>query len=237
MTFNNQVILITGAAGDLGQALISCLKEEGTRLVLFDHRKDRLRKMFPEFDGSSQVLIVDPVDLTDEQSVRSGVDQVLEEFGRIDVLINAVGGYKGGSSVDETSLDTWESMMALNATSVFLTCRAVIPVMRNQGSGAIVNIGSRPGVVGRKNSGAYSASKSALLRLTESLAAELKGDGVRVNSVVPGTIDTPENREAMPNANHDRWVEPSAVAEAILFLASDAAREICGASLPVYGAS
>jgi NAD(P)-dependent dehydrogenase (short-subunit alcohol dehydrogenase family) len=237
MNFDKQVILITGAAGDLGQALINALMDEGAHLALFDHREDRLKKMYPDLAGSGQNLIVDSIDLTDEQSVQSGIDQVIDHFGRIDVLINTVGGYTGGDPVDETSLEVWERMMAINVTSVFLTCRAVLPVMRSQGDGAVVNVGSRPGVVGRKNSGAYSASKSAVLRLTESIAAEVKADGVRVNAVIPGTIDTPDNRKAMPNANHDRWVEPSAVADVILFLASDAAREICGASIPVYGAS
>jgi NAD(P)-dependent dehydrogenase (short-subunit alcohol dehydrogenase family) len=101
----------------------------------------------------------------------------------------------------------------------------------------IVNVGARPGVEGRKNSGAYSASKSAVLRLTESISAEVKADGVRVNAVIPGTIDTPDNRKAMPNANHDRWVDPATIADVILFLASEKARGICGASIPVYGTS
>jgi NAD(P)-dependent dehydrogenase (short-subunit alcohol dehydrogenase family) len=139
--------------------------------------------------------------------------------------------------VEDTAIDTWDKLMGLNARSVFLVSRAILPIMRAQGNGVMVNIGARPGVEGKKNAGAYSASKSAVLRLTESMAAEVKADGVRVNAVIPGTIDTPDNREAMPNANYSRWLEPSAVADAIFFLASSAARGICGACLPVYGNS
>lgn len=237
MTFENQVIFITGAAGNLGRALVNGLKEQGSQLALTDHREGRLAKLYPELEDRNQVLFVEPVDLTDEMSVQKGVDFVVDRFGRIDVLINAAGGYIGGTSVEETAFDTWENLMALNAGSVFLVSRAILPIMHAQGSGAVVNVGARPGVEGRKNAGAYSASKAAVLRLTESMAAEGKADGIRVNAVIPGTIDTPDNRKAMPNADHSRWVEPSAVADVIFFLASPAARGICGVSLPVFGRS
>ncbi len=237
MVFENEVILVTGAAGNLGQALIESLLKTGARLALFDHRQGRMKKLFPELDINGHHLVVESVDLTDEESVRIGFDRVVDHFGHLDVLINAAGGYSGGDPVEDTSTDIWEKMIALNARTVFLTSRTAIPIMRSQGSGSIVNIGARPGVEGRKNASAYSASKSAVLRLTESTSAEAKADGVRVNAVIPGTIDTPDNRKAMPNANHDRWVDPSAVADVILFLASDEARGICGACIPVYGTS
>lgn len=237
MKFENRVVVLTGAAGNLAGAVIQALRGSGARLALFDHRKGRLAEMYPELSGDAHCLFVESVDLTDEIAVQNGLDQVIDRFGQVDVLINAAGGYSGGKSLEETTIDTWERMLDLNARTVFITSRAVVPTMRNQGGGSIVNVGARPGVEGVKNAAAYSASKSAVLRLTESLSAEVKHAGIHVNAVMPGTIDTPQNREAMPDANFDRWVEPAAIADVILFLASDAARGIYGALVPVYGAS
>jgi NAD(P)-dependent dehydrogenase (short-subunit alcohol dehydrogenase family) len=237
MTFEHQVIMITGAAGNLGQALVEGLQGSGARLALFDHRQNRLSETYPQLETGDRILFVNQVDVTDEDAIGGSVDRVLDHFGRVDVLINAAGGYSGGQALDETSIETWDRMIDLNARSVFLVSRAVLPGMRDQGGGVIVNIGARPGLKGRKNATAYSASKGAVLRLTESISAEVHRDGIRVNAVIPGTIDTPENREAMPDANHERWVKPSAVADVILFLASDQASEISGASVPVYGSS
>jgi len=126
-------------------------------------------------------------------------------------------------------------MLDLNARSVFIACHAFIPHMLRQGSGKIVNIASRAALSGDANHAAYSASKAAVVRLTESMDAELKDAGLNVNCVLPGMIDTPPNRQAMPDADHSRWVEPEALTDVILFLASDAARAIHGVALPVYG--
>ncbi len=150
-------------------------------------------------------------------------------------MINTAGGFRAGSPVHETSLDTWEFMISLNAKTAFIASRAVVPQMILQRSGAIINIGARPGLKGVANAAAYGASKSAVIRLTESLSAELKRKGINVNCVLPGTIDTPENRNAMPDGKFERWVKPEAVADVILFLASDLARAIHGAAIPVYG--
>lgn len=237
MTFENMVILITGATGNLGQALVKSLEGSGSKLVLFDHLRGRLSEMYPDLKDAIHVLFLEDTDLTDHEAVRHSIDQVIDRFGRIDVVINAAGGYQGGDPVDQTSVEIWDQMLDLNARTVFLVSRAVLPSMRTQGSGVIINVGARPGINGQKNAGAYSASKSAVLRLTESISAEVKKDGVRVNAVIPGTMDTPENRKAMPSANHTDWVEPEAVADVILFLASEQARGICGAYIPVLGAS
>jgi NAD(P)-dependent dehydrogenase (short-subunit alcohol dehydrogenase family) len=133
------------------------------------------------------------------------------------------------------SLEDWDRMLTLNARTVFLISRAVVPPMLERGNGKIVHVASRAALHGSANSGPYSASKSAVVRLTESLAAEVKKKGINVNCVMPGTIDTPQNRESMPSASRDRWVQPEAIADVILFLASDAARAIHGVALPVYG--
>jgi NAD(P)-dependent dehydrogenase (short-subunit alcohol dehydrogenase family) len=126
-------------------------------------------------------------------------------------------------------------MIKMNARSAFLISQAVVPVMIKQGSGKIIHVAAKAGLTGFANGAAYSASKAAVIRITESLAAELKDKGINVNCIVPGTIDTPQNREAMPNADPSRWLEPAAVADVILFLASNAARSVHGVALPVTG--
>jgi NAD(P)-dependent dehydrogenase (short-subunit alcohol dehydrogenase family) len=163
------------------------------------------------------------------------VGAALNRFGRIDVLINAAGGWRGGTAVHETSLDTWDLLINLNVRTMIVVSSAVIPVMLKQGSGKIVNVAARAGLSGSSKGGAYSAAKSAVLRLTESMAAELKNNGINVNCVMPATIDTPQNRADMPKADTSRWVKPEAIADVILFLTSDAAQAVHGAAIPVYG--
>ena len=137
----------------------------------------------------------------------------------------------------EVPIDTWDFLLNLNARSVFIACKKVIPYMIRQGSGKIVNVAARPGLEGQAGMAAYSASKSAVIRLTESMSAELKDQGINVNCIIPGTIDTPQNREAIPEADYSKWVTPESLAEVILFLSSNAARDVHGAALPVYGRS
>jgi NAD(P)-dependent dehydrogenase (short-subunit alcohol dehydrogenase family) len=137
----------------------------------------------------------------------------------------------------ETPLKTWEFMMNLNARTVFLVCRAVLPHMMQQNQGRIVSIAARAALTGKAKMAPYVASKSAVIRLTESMAAEVKEQAINVNCILPGTIDTPRNREEMPDADFKKWVTPEALAEVILFLSSDAARAINGAAIPVYGRS
>jgi len=170
-------------------------------------------------------------------AVQGMVAEALERFGHIDVLVNAVGGWRGGKPVHETSLETLDFLFSLNARTMFIASRAVVPSMLDRGSGKIVSVSARAALGAAKRSGAYSASKSAVVRLTETMAAELKNEGINVNCVLPGTIDTPENRQSMPKADHSRWVPPEAIADVILFLASDAAWPVNGAAVPVYGKS
>jgi NAD(P)-dependent dehydrogenase (short-subunit alcohol dehydrogenase family) len=164
------------------------------------------------------------------------VDETINRFGRIDVLVNVAGGYRGGTPVHETPLTTWDFLLNLNARTVYSVSSAVIPAMLRQGSGKIVNVAARAALQGAAKMGAYSASKSAVIRLTEAMAAELKNDGINVNCVLPGTIDTPQNRATM-KGDPSRWVAPQAIADVILFLSSGAARAIHGAAIPVYGLS
>lgn len=230
-----QVVMITGAAGNLGSAVAKKFASSAARLVLFDHKKDRLKTIFPDLEGSPDHRFVQSVDLTDFDQVDQQVSEMVKQLDRIDVLINTVGGFRMGSKVHEMDQSTWDLMMNLNVKTLLNTSRAVVPHMLERKSGKIINIGARPSLKGKPKMGAYSAAKTAVLRLTESMAAELKSTGINVNCVLPGTIDTPPNREAMPQANFEKWVAPQSLADVIYFLSSDASRDIHGAAVPVYG--
>lgn len=235
--FTNRVVAVTGAAGNLGVAVARAFQSAGAKLVLVDRGADRLRRLLPEIADSPDHFLANGVDLNDAAAVERTVKEAVRRFDRIDALVNTVGGYKAGTPLNETPLEDWDFLMNLNARSVFVSCRAVIRQMVKQRAGKIVNVASRAALAGGAGAAIYSASKSAVVRLTESIAAELKDAGVNVNCVLPGIIDTPPNRQAMPDADHSRWVAPEALADVILFLASDAARAIHGAALPVDGRS
>jgi len=230
-----QVVMVTGAAGNLGSAVARTFGVAGARLVLVDRTADRLPRLFPEWVDSPDHYLATSVDLTQEEAVKAMVEEALQRLGRIDVLVNVAGGYQAGAPLHETPWEVWERMININVRTMYEVSRAVIPTMLKQGSGKIINIASRAALQGAARQGPYSAAKSAVLRLTEAMAAELKNQGINVNCVLPGTIDTPQNREAMPKADPSRWVKPEAIAEVILFLASDAARAVHGAAIPVYG--
>jgi NAD(P)-dependent dehydrogenase (short-subunit alcohol dehydrogenase family) len=229
------VVIVTGSVGNLGLATAQALQEAGAKTVLVDRSDDRLRENYPDLTDSPHHFLAGGVDLTNADSLARMAQATCERFGRIDALVNTVGGYRGGKPVHEMDLADWDFLFGVNLRTTLLCCRAVIPQMLRQGGGKIVNVASRDGLVGSAGYSAYSASKSAVLRLTESLAAELKNSNINVNCIMPGTIDTPQNRKAIPNGDFSKWVEPEAIAEVILFLISDAARAINGAAVPVYG--
>jgi len=235
--FSDRVVMVAGASGNLGQAVALAFQAAGAKLVLLDRGTDRLPALFPELASSLDHLLIGTVDATDAEAVAGAVEQAAAHFGRIDVLANTVGGWRGGKATHETPLETWDFLLDLNARSAFVLSRAVVPQMLAQGLGKIVHTAARAGVKGTSKSAAYSASKSAVIRLVESLAAELRHEGINANCVLPGTIDTPQNRASMPKADHSRWVPPEAIADVILFLASDAAWAVNGAAVPVYGRS
>ena len=228
MNFRGKTCLITGAAGNLGRAVAGAFASEGASLILMDHHEDNLRSAYgSEGDGKRFAL----ADLRDAQSVA----RALPARTPIDILCNIAGGFRMGQPVHETPEDTWELMLGLNAKSVINCARTVVPGMLAAGRGKIVNIAAVAGLSGKANMGAYSASKSAVIRLTESMSAELRDKGINVNCVLPSVIDTPQNRADMPKADPRRWVAPDALADVVLFLASDAARAIHGAAIPVNG--
>lgn len=235
--FTDQVVIITGAAGNLGVAVARAFRSAGAKLALVDLSSDRLPTLFPDLAQSHDCFFAPSTDGADPGAVALAVDEIRRRFGRIDILVNTVGGYRAGTSLHETPLSDWEFMLNLNARSVFVMCQAVIPQMLSRNHGRIVSVASRAALCGDAGAAAYSASKAAVVRLTESMDAELKDRGVSVNCVMPAIIDTPQNRAAMPDADFGKWVAPEAVADVILFLASEGARAIHGAAIPVYGRS
>jgi NAD(P)-dependent dehydrogenase (short-subunit alcohol dehydrogenase family) len=233
--FSGRVVIITGAVGNLGVATANAFQQAGACTVLVDRSQDRLGQTYADLAGSREHLLAGGVDLTDAASVSRMVKEARERFGRLDVLVNTVGGFRGGKPVHEDDPENWDFLFAINVRTTLECCRAVIPHMLRAGAGKIVNVASRGALAGDGGFSAYSAAKSAVMRLTESLADELKQAGINVNCVLPGTIDTPQNRKDRPTADHGKWVEPAAIADVILFLASDAARAVNGAAVPVFG--
>jgi NAD(P)-dependent dehydrogenase (short-subunit alcohol dehydrogenase family) len=231
----DQIVIVTGAVGNLGAVTARAFQAAGAKTVLVDRSPNGLRAAFPELADSRDHYLAAGIDLADPASLARLMDQTLARFGRVDALINTVGGWRGGKPVHETSPADWDFLFNVNLRTTLNCCTAVVPQMLRQKSGKIVNAASRDALAGNAGDAAYSASKSAVLRLTESLASELKASNINVNCVLPSTIDTPQNRTAMPNEDFARWVEPAAIADVILFLASDAARAINGAAIPVYG--
>ena len=224
-----RTVMLTGAAGNLGRALARAFAEVGDNLVLLDLKPGALQS------NDRQLYVA--TNLLDAQSVQSAVEQAVQRFKRIDVLCNIAGGFRMGSPVHETSDKDWSFLLDINARTLLNMSRAVVPVMVKTGGGKIVNIGAFAAQKGAAQMGAYVASKSAVIRLTETMAAELREKNINVNCVLPTIIDTPENRAAMPKADPKRWVAPQDLANVIVFLASDAARAIHGAALPVTGLS
>ncbi|HWY24029.1 MAG TPA: SDR family NAD(P)-dependent oxidoreductase [Nevskia sp.] len=234
MSFKEKVVLITGAAGNLGRAVAAAFAAEGAALVLVDVSQAGLAAAYPGQDPRRLLLAAD---LMQAPSAKQAVDAALAQFKRIDCLCNVAGGFKMGPTVHETPADLWKLMMDLNAGTVLNMAQAVVPGMVAAGSGKIVNIGAGGGLKGGARMAAYSASKSTVIRLTESMSAELREQGINVNCVLPSIIDTPANRADMPKANPAKWVAPEDLAQVILWLCSDGARAVHGAAIPVNGLS
>lgn len=223
--FDGKSVVVTGAAGALGEAVVAYFLQRGARVSGLDIEPIK-----------GDVLGI-ACDLLDQQACERAVAEIVGAHGRIDVLANIAGGFIMGETVAETSPHTWDFLFGLNTRSVVNMARAVVPGMQAQGGGKIVNVGARAALRGVARMGAYTASKSAVVRLTEAMADELKTQHINVNCIMPGTIDTPRNREDMPDAKHERWVPPADLAAVVGFLASDAARAIHGAAVPVDGLS
>lgn len=236
MRFEDKVAMVTGATGNLGQAAVRAFADEGAKVVVVGRSEDELNKLIGELGGDSSRFLAGPADVGDPASIDALIQNVVARFGQIDVLAHTVGGFAAGQPIHEAGVDVWDKMMNLNAKTVYVTCGRVAQHMVEKGvQGKIVAILSKHAYAGSAKSGAYSASKAAAQRVLESMAAELGGKGITVNGIVPAMIDTPQNRASSPNADYSKWVKPEEIADAILFLTSDAARSINGASLNMYG--
>lgn len=227
MTFEGKTVMITGAAGNLGRAVAGEFRARGANVVGVDLRKE------PFEEGERQLFIA--TNLLDQKSVDAAAGKALERFKRIDVLCNIAGGFRMGKPVHETTDGDWNFLFDVNARTVLHTARAIVPLMLAAGGGKIVNVGAFAAQRGAAQMAAYTASKSAVIRITEAMAAELRERNINVNCVLPSILDTPENRKAMPGADPRRWVAAQELARTIAFLASEDAKAIHGASIPVVG--
>ncbi|HEV2146678.1 MAG TPA: SDR family oxidoreductase [Longimicrobiaceae bacterium] len=234
---NDTVALITGGAGNLGRAVTRTFLENGARVAVPFYKTDQpdaLDALRGEFGDR---LFPIALDLTTERGAYAAVEQVLEWGGRLDTVAHLVGGWRGGMPLAETPIEVWDRMMDLNLKSAWLVARAAVPAMVRGGGGSLVFVSSRAARAGRTGHGAYAVAKAAVITLAEVLAEEHRADGIRVNAVLPGTVDTEDNRRAMPDADHSAWTAPEEIARVIHFLASDAAAAVSGAAVPVYGQS
>jgi NAD(P)-dependent dehydrogenase (short-subunit alcohol dehydrogenase family) len=232
--FSGKSVIVAGGTGGLGRAVSLAFLEEGAKVVV-TYRSQKEFDALRSAAGPSSSLEGHRVDVTEETAVRGLIDEVLVKHVKLDALVNSVGGYAGGVNLWETDPKLFDQMFALNMQSVYVLARAAVPVMLKQGHGAMVNVASKAAVDHAAGAAAYAASKAAAVAMMDSLAAELKDTGVRVNSILPSIIDTEINRKAMPKADFTKWPKPEDIARVILFLCSDEAKLIHGAAVPVYG--
>ncbi|HKY73179.1 MAG TPA: SDR family NAD(P)-dependent oxidoreductase [Nitrospira sp.] len=216
-----KVVLITGGGGALGQTVVPAFVSTGARVILGDLNPVQL-------PGVTALK----ADFTDQAQVRSLVDEVIRTSGRLDALINLVGGFAAGRLV-ETDVALWQRMLNMNLTSAFLLSHSVLPSMLQRGQGRIVHVAARAALEPFAGAAAYIVSKAGLIGLIRTLSSELEGSGVTVNAVLPSTIDTPANRRSMPAADPSKWAQPTSIAHAVTFLASDDATQVSGSLIPI----
>jgi NAD(P)-dependent dehydrogenase (short-subunit alcohol dehydrogenase family) len=233
--FPGKVALVAGGTGGLGRAVSLGFLEEGASVVVTYRKQEEFDRLKGEAGENAAKLDGQRTDVTDEAAAAALVKGVLERHGRLDALVNTVGGYPGGSKLWELETRVFDQMLDLNLRSGYALSRAAVRVMLEQGHGAVVNVASKAALDHGPGEAAYAASKAAAVAMIDSLAADLKGTGVRANSVLPSIIDTEINRKAMPKADFAKWPKPEEIARVILFLCSDDARVIHGAAIPVYG--
>jgi len=232
--FANKTVIVTGGAGALGREVVRWFGVRGAQVGVLDVNDSILNEAFPDADENYYLV---SCDLTQRNSCAAAVAKIKARFGAVHVLCNTAGGFLMGDPVHETTDETWDFLFDLNARSILNMSAAVVPVMLATGGGKVVNVAARAALGGAAMMGAYTASKSAVLRLTESMAQELRADNINVNCVLPSLIDTPRNRVDMPAADFSQWVTPTQIANVIGFLASPDADAVHGAGIPVDGLS
>jgi NAD(P)-dependent dehydrogenase (short-subunit alcohol dehydrogenase family) len=233
----NRVAIISGGTGALGRAVADHFVDAGARLAIpwvvepeVPMLKQRLGNRFSDAN-----VFLKRTDVGDEVQIASFVNDVTSKFGKVDILVNLVGGFWGGKSIAETSQAEWQAMFDMNVKPTFLCCRAVVPAMKKNSYGRIVSVSSRTGLLGAGDYAAYAVAKGAIATFTVSLAEEVLPDNVLVNAIAPSTIDTEANRAAMPKAKHENWVKPEDIARTVGFLCSEDNKVTSGAVVPVYG--
>ena len=234
MADQTSVVIVTGAAGNLGRATASLLAERGFSIVAVDRVVGASQAWLDGLALPARHLAISGIDLGDPAACDGVVARTLDRYGRVDGLVHTVGGFDA-APIAAAGSDLWERLFRLNTLTTVNMFRPAIAAMRPARRGSLVAIGAGAALKAPAGLAAYAASKSAVLRLVESFAAELKAEGIRVNAVLPSTIDTPQNRAAMPDADPSAWVTPRQLAEVIAFLISDAASGVTGASYPVTG--
>lgn len=232
--YHKETVVVTGAAGALGRAVVDHFLMGGAHVIAVDYAADLLAEALSQGGERCRLEVCD---LTDRSACLDLSNRLLEAYGEVSILCNIAGGFHMGESVFETQDSTWDFLFNLNTKSIVYMTQRLVPAMVAQGRGRVINVGAVAATQGQAMMGAYLASKSATIRLTESLAEEVKRYGVNVNCVMPGVIDTPRNRADMPDADFAQWVRPEKMAEVIGFLASEASSAIHGASVPVRGLS
>jgi NAD(P)-dependent dehydrogenase (short-subunit alcohol dehydrogenase family) len=228
----DSTVVITGAFGALGSAVARAFGQAGARLGLIDVLQPSA-EIKAEF-GSGPHLLLGGADIANLEATRKAMAAIAMRFGGIDVLINVAGGFRW-EKLEDGDIATWDALYSMNLRSAVVSCKCALPAMLERGRGRIINVGAGAAGKAGLGMGAYTASKAGVQRLTEALAEELKDRNITVNAILPGTIDTPRNRLDMPDADYSRWVSPEAIARVMLFLASDDAAVINGASIPVFG--
>jgi NAD(P)-dependent dehydrogenase (short-subunit alcohol dehydrogenase family) len=237
ISFTGRLVLVAGGTGGLGRAVSLAFLEEGARVIVTYRREEEYAALRNASGANSGALEGHLLDVTDEVAVGDFVRHVLSQHGTPDAVVNAIGGYAGGIALWDTDTKVLDTMLSLNLRSGFTLARAVLPALLKERRGSFVNVAAKAAFDHGAGASAYAASKAAAVALMDSLAADTRGTGVRVNSVLPAIIDTLPNRQAMPDANFDSWPKPQEIAEVILFLCSDSARVIHGAAITVYGNS
>jgi len=233
--FSSSVVLVAGGTGGLGRAVTSAFLEESATVAVTYRNQPEWEKFKTATSTHAARLEGHEVDVTDEAAVRQLVEKILSKHSRLDALVNTVGGYAGGLKLWEMETKVFEQMLNLNLRSGYALSRAAVAAMLKQGRGAIVNVAAKAAFDHAAGASAYAASKAAAVAMLDSLAADVKGTGVRVNTILPSIIDTEPNRKAMPKADFSRWPKPVEIARVILFLCSDDSKIIRGATIPVYG--
>ena len=235
--FEGKIVLVAGGTGGLGRAVALAFLEEGAKVVVTYRVQEAFNALEIAAVAKGSNLEGHTVDVTDEAAVRQLVEKIVAKHRGLDVMVNAVGAYAGGTKLWEMETKVFDQMLALNLRAGYALARAVVRAMLKAGRGSIVNVAAKAAFDHAAGAAAYAASKSAAVALMDSLAADLKGSGVRVNSILPSIIDTAANRRAMPTADFSKWPKPEDIARVILFLCSDEARVVHGAAIPVYGDS